>query len=189
MGVTRGICAEGDNKKDGETEEKKQSLGEIALTGFDTDKDGKISLHEILDQVNKNKDGANHPDLQGWTEGFKQADADKDMHLNAEELEYLFTHAKKEHKDELTSAIEDSTKSVMESFDTDKDGKISLMEFTERMNTKPEIANQPQFQGWNKGFKDADVDKDMHLNADELKSLLAKVMNEEHKEHPLHDEV
>merc|ERR1712072_1565769 len=65
---------------------------------------------------------------KGWHQGFKEADADKDMHLNAEELEFLFHNAKKQHRDELVEAIEESAKSVLEGWDTDKDGKISLME-------------------------------------------------------------
>jgi len=167
---------------------KSKTLGEIALEGFDTDKDGKISLHELLERVHANQEVANHPDLQGWSQGFKEADADKDMHLNAEELEFLFTNAKKQHRDELVQGIEDSSKAVLEGWDTDKDGRISLLELTERMHNNPDAANQLEFKGWHDGFKEADVDKDMRLDADELRSLLTKFANEEHKGYPLHDE-
>merc|ERR1719191_632116 len=167
----------------------KKSLGEIAMNGFDTDKDGKISLHELLEKVQANQEVANHPEVQGWTQGFKEADKDKDMHLNAEELENLFISAKKQHKDELVQGIEESSKAILEGWDTDKDGKVSLLEFTEKMHNNPEAAMQPEFKGWHEGFKEADVDKDMHLNADELKSLLIRVVNDEHKDHPLHEDL
>jgi Ca2+-binding EF-hand superfamily protein len=168
---------------------KKKTLGEIALEGFDDDKDGQISLHELLEHVHANPEVANHPDFKGWNDGFKQADANKDMHLNAEELENLFTNAKKEHKDELTKGIEDSVKSILEGWDTNKDGQLSLMEFTEHMQNNPDAAKHPSFKGWHAGFKEADVNKDMHLTTDELTSLLTKVVNDEHKDHPLHDEM
>lgn len=191
--ITRGAFAEeaaqdAAGSKEAAQEEQK-TLGQIALEGFDTDKDGKISLHELLEKVHANQEVANHPELQGWNQGFKEADADKDMHLNAEELEYLFTHAKKQHRDELVQGIEESSKAILEGWDTDKDGKISLMEFTEHMHNNPEVANNPEFKGWHDGFKEADVDKDMHLTADELKSLLTKFANEENKGYPLHDEM
>jgi Ca2+-binding EF-hand superfamily protein len=168
---------------------KKKTLGEIALEGFDDDKDGQISLHELLEHVHANPDVANHPDFKGWNDGFKQADVNKDMHLNAEELENLFTNAKKEHKDELTKGIEDSVKSILEGWDTNKDGQLSLMEFTEHMQNNPDAAKHPSFKGWHAGFKEADVNKDMHLTTDELTALLAKVVNDEHQDHPLHDEM
>jgi Ca2+-binding EF-hand superfamily protein len=184
-----GVCAEEKAPPAQESPPEQKSLGAATLEAFDNDKDGQLSLQELLDHVQHKQDVANHPDVKGWHQGFKEADANKDMHLNAEELEFLFTNAKKQHRDELVEAIEESSKSVLEGWDTDKDGKISLMELLEHTHANAELANHPHFEGWQKGFKEADLDKDMHLDANELKGLLTHFANSEHEGHPLHDDL
>merc|ERR1719333_954366 len=168
---------------------KKKTLGELALEGFDDDKDGQISLHELLEHTHGNPELEGRDDLKGWNEGFKKADVNKDMHLDAEELENLFTNAKKELKDDFAKGIEESAKKILDGWDTDKDGQLSLMEFTDHIAKNPDAANHPQFKGWHAGFKEADANSEMHLDMAELTSLLTKVVKDDHKGHPLHDEM
>lgn len=177
---------DGDRLMEDMTEQEEMSLGAIALAGFDKNKDGRISLGELLDHVNANRQALNHPDLQGWREGFKEADQDGDLHLDAEELDYLFGHAQKEHKEELLEEIEKTFKKIMDEWDTDKDFKISLMEVFEHAQTIPLFADHPDLMG---AFKKADADKDLFLNVEELRGLLTKVMNDDFKDHPLHTDL
>mmetsp|Transcript_56152 Transcript_56152/g.97433 ORF Transcript_56152/g.97433 Transcript_56152/m.97433 type:complete len:211 (+) Transcript_56152:1-633(+) len=55
-----------------------------ALENFDEDKDGKLSMEELEKILDSGTP------LPGWRNGFKEADADNDGHLNSEELAYLF---------------------------------------------------------------------------------------------------
>lgn len=152
-----------------------QSNVEIALAGFDADKDGKISMEELTDRVGASQDPTNSAAVQGWIQGFTGADADNDQHLDAEELATLFANANAQQAE----GFEESAQSMLAEFDADKDGMISLMEFTDQLTGESALTSSPAFRDWHANFKEADKNSDMQLNFDELKSLLAKAREKE----------
>jgi Ca2+-binding EF-hand superfamily protein len=159
--------------------ESEASTAATILDGFDTDKDGKISLQELLDHVGDNKEV--HAAFAGWQDGFTEADKDQDGHLNADELTDLIAHISREDQHELVHESEASTAlTILDGFDTDKDGKISMKELLDHVGDKADT--HAAFKGWQDGFKEADVDNDGHLNADELTDLIAHISREDQHE-------
>mmetsp|Transcript_13547 Transcript_13547/g.23579 ORF Transcript_13547/g.23579 Transcript_13547/m.23579 type:complete len:271 (-) Transcript_13547:336-1148(-) len=149
-------------------DESEATMASSMMDGFDTNKDGKISFQELSDHVGDNAG------FEGWQAGFKEADVDKDGHLTPAELASLLTHATQPEKEALVDESEKTiAQSVMDGFDTDKDGKLSLMELIEHIGSDKEI--QAAFQGWETGFKEADADNDEHLSTDELQHFFAHV--------------
>mmetsp|Transcript_114315 Transcript_114315/g.202613 ORF Transcript_114315/g.202613 Transcript_114315/m.202613 type:complete len:113 (-) Transcript_114315:66-404(-) len=73
--------------------------------------------------------------------------------------------------------------SMMDGFDTNKDGKISLQELEEKIGAKGGPA-AGAFKGWQTGFNEADADSDGYLTADELASWFQLI-----SEKPKHDEM
>lgn len=79
---------------------KKQTtmIAASILQGLDSNGDGKISLQELLNNLN---DGHHqHPAFRGWHKGFKEADADNDMHLTVDELASLLMQTDLMHNEE-----------------------------------------------------------------------------------------
>merc|ERR1711879_939260 len=58
------------------------------MDNLDANGDGKVSLQELVS--NLKDEHHTHPDFKGWHAGFKEADADNDMHLTIKELAHLF---------------------------------------------------------------------------------------------------
>mmetsp|Transcript_157614 Transcript_157614/g.302557 ORF Transcript_157614/g.302557 Transcript_157614/m.302557 type:complete len:485 (+) Transcript_157614:108-1562(+) len=165
-----------------EEEEEGMDTDELAgsiMEGFDSNKDGKISLYELMDHVGD----AHHsmPEFEGWHEGFSQADDDGDMHLTIEELSTLLKNVGNQET-EMKISDEKSrhaaiAASIMDGLDSNGDGKIGLQELLS--NLKDEHHHAPEFKGWHKGFQQADADHDMHLTVDELANLLMAANEEE----------
>jgi len=152
-------------------ESEKETADNIML-GFDLDKNGEISLEELLSHVGDEKNL--HASFDGWKEGFREADIDKNGALNKEELAHLLHEVSRSEQHDLLHASElEVARQVMDGMDTDKDGKLSLKELTEHV----------QSQGFEKrdqgaaiqGFTEADADKDQHLTVEELAHLLRRV--------------
>jgi Ca2+-binding EF-hand superfamily protein len=142
------------------------------MLGFDTNKDGKISLNELLEHV-KGNDNL-HAAFAGWQDGFKEADADNDGHLDNHELSSLLNRVSRQNQEELVDESEESiAESVMKGWDSDKDGRLTLAELHQHVGDNEEI--HAAFAGWKDGFGQADVDKDGYLTIAELSSLLNRV--------------
>mmetsp|Transcript_33896 Transcript_33896/g.59775 ORF Transcript_33896/g.59775 Transcript_33896/m.59775 type:complete len:771 (+) Transcript_33896:79-2391(+) len=156
--------------------QSQQSMVESVRSGFDADKDGKISMKELLDHVGSKSDMQGF--IQGWQDGFKEADANKDGHLDDAELADLLSHVTKQERHKLVEESEETAATVMEGFDADKDGKISLAEL------EAKAGRSGDFQGWEEGFREADADSDGYLTARELASWLKLI-----SEAPKHDEM
>lgn len=157
-------------------EAKDKTLGQVAMENFDTDKDGKISLQELLDHVHS-KPAKQQAAFKGWIQGFKQADKDNDMHLTEEELDVLLANEKKDHKEDYADWLDGYAKKATEAWDEDKDGKISFMELTEHMVKNPTKQMHIGSKKMTENFKDADVDSDLHLDAEELKTFISHMNN------------
>jgi len=156
-------------------EESEMEVAHSVMAGFDTDKDGEISLKELLDHVGENKEV--QAAFQGWQEGFQHADSDGNGRLNIQELATLLESVSRDNQHDLVHTSErEVAAQVMDGFDTDKDGKISLMELLDHLGDK---AMHSSFEGWRDGFKQADADKDQHLDLDELTTLLEHVSRED----------
>mmetsp|Transcript_84084 Transcript_84084/g.132387 ORF Transcript_84084/g.132387 Transcript_84084/m.132387 type:complete len:850 (-) Transcript_84084:52-2601(-) len=156
-------------------EESEIEVAHSVMAGFDTDKDGEISLKELLDHVGENKEV--QAAFQGWQEGFQHADSDGNGRLNIQELATLLESVSRDNQHDLVHTSErEVAMQVMDGFDTDKDGKISLMELLDHLGDK---AMHASFEGWRDGFKQADADKDQHLDLDELTTLLEHVSRED----------
>lgn len=148
------------------------------LQGFDSNKDGQIELKELLARVGDMKA---HAAFEGWTSGFHLADDDQNGKLDLEELTFLLKHVSSMDQHDLVSKSEDSqdtAASVMERFDANKDGKISLAEL------EAKAGKSDDFQGWQEGFKEADSDEDGYLTSQEVASWLKRVA-----EAPKRDEI
>jgi Ca2+-binding EF-hand superfamily protein len=159
-------------------EESEQSTTGTVLDGFDRDKDGEISIQELLGHVGDNKDL--EAAFKGWEKGFAEADADGNGKLSADELNGLISHASRKDKKKLVKSSEDEkAKRVMEGFDTDQDGKVSMKELMDHVGGGDVDA---AFEGWDQGFKQADLDHDGHLTLEELSSLISHVSGADQRE-------
>merc|ERR1719401_2874467 len=153
-------------------EESDLGVAESIMDGFDSDKNGMISMGELLEHIGDNE--AVNAAFQGWQQGFMEADANKDGQLSVKELSSLLQRVSRKDKHKL---VEDSetevAASVMDGFDSDRNGKISMRELLNRIGDNEEV--QAAFKGWQQGFVEADVDKDGQLDGKELSSLLKRV--------------
>mmetsp|Transcript_79778 Transcript_79778/g.145854 ORF Transcript_79778/g.145854 Transcript_79778/m.145854 type:complete len:668 (-) Transcript_79778:43-2046(-) len=163
-------------------EDSEVSVAASIMDGFDSDRDGKISLNELLDRMgppgNPTQDAYVHAAFEGWQAGFLAADIDKDGKLSQEELASLLAHVSRQEQHQMVQESEKSVaESIMDGFDLDKDGKISLTELLNQVGDSPDL--QVAFKGWQAGFLDADVDQDGHLTVEELASLLDRVSRQD----------
>merc|ERR1712181_10715 len=101
-----------------------------------------------------------HAAFEGWTEGFEMADLDKDGHLTLAELSSLLKKVSTKDQTKIVQDVDATTASLLQGFDTDKDGKVSMEEIMKAAGVKEEFVKE--------GFVKADVDKDGGLNAEEL---------------------
>jgi Ca2+-binding EF-hand superfamily protein len=153
-------------------EESNEEVSSQIMLGFDTNKDGKISLNELLEHV-KGNDNL-HAAFAGWQDGFKEADADNDGHLDNHELASLLNRVSRKNQEELVDESEESiAESVMKGWDTNKDGRLTLAELHQHVGDNKEV--HAAFKGWQEGFDAADVDKNGYLTIPELSSLLNRV--------------
>jgi Ca2+-binding EF-hand superfamily protein len=149
------------------------------MQGFDIDKDGKISMKELLYHVRgRNVDAG----FKGWENGFRQADKDRDGHLNQDELRSLIAHVSRPDQQYLMKESEKAAVSMLNGLDTDGNGKISLEEIQARMGSKDRKNANIAFKGWMQGFQEADVDGDRELDVEELTSFYERLSAPRHEE-------
>lgn len=145
------------------------SLASI-LKEFDSDSNSQVSMKEIL--PGEGAEGHLSALFEYWKNSFADADANNDGQLAAREFAYFLKHLSREQVEELHDPIE----SIMKRFDTDMDGRISLVELLYHAGYEPESGHlSGVLQDWKAGFKDADVDNDRHLSAHEFVQLLDNV--------------
>jgi Ca2+-binding EF-hand superfamily protein len=160
--------------------ESEDEVAASVMDGFDSNRNGKLSMRELLDHVGDNKEL--NAAFEGWQQGFREADVDKDGQLSIKELSALLQRVSRKDQHELVDHSEmEIASSVMDGFDTDKNGQISLQELLDHTHAdKNEV--QAAFKGWQQGFVEADTDKNGQLNLKELASLLHRVSRkEQHK--------
>merc|ERR1719183_1714529 len=146
------------------------------MAGFDSDRNGKISMRELLDHVGDKKEM--HAAFKGWQQGFMEADANEDGQLSLKELSSLLQRVSRQNQQQLVEESEDEVAaSVMAGFDSDRNGKISMRELLDRVGDNKEM--QAAFKGWQQGFMEADADKDGQLSLKELSSLLQRVSRQD----------
>jgi len=128
---------------------RKRIVARYHIHDWDSDKDGKISVSELVEDKSK-------PPLSELKARFKLADVSKDGKLNEYELRSFLYPAT---SDKMVVSL---VGLLVKSKDTDSDGMLSLHEFL----------------GWNGGdaegqaaFKNLDRDGDKKLSAEELKTL------------------
>merc|ERR1712070_1237336 len=148
-------------------EQKAQDAAKILMTDHDTDKDGKLSLVEIVDVREDNKEESEHY--------FAEADANKDGFLDADELPKFLQALHQPHK-----KGGDDAATMLADHDTDKDGKLSLAEIVDdREDTKEE---NEIF------FAEADANKDGFLDLEEIPKLLEAIHRPHKTVHALEEE-
>jgi len=148
----------------------------------------------------RNEDAAVFTNLKGL---FAKADADADGHVSAAEVPNLMklfqaSEASEEEKgEEGEEGAEEEEKAetpetFLQDYDEDKDGNISMLEFTggdleqkdmTEIEKKEDAATLTNLKGL---FTKADADKDGHVSAAEVASLMklqqASEASEEHDE-------
>lgn len=176
------------------------------LVELDVDKDGKVSLEEHLKDIHNQHDGGNELEMEELenikgheAEKFKAADTNGDGHLDKDELPSLFFPEHHEGVMDVTVA------QTMRKRDTNKDGKLSVLEFwhhdnsTEADLSKDEKADFAKLDADSSGFVDpkelrawesgsfhtedimtklvelADKDTDKHITADEMAKAAGKI--------------
>lgn len=126
-------------RKQKEEEDPHNQMASQLMRGFDANQDGKISLQELMEHVGEE----HHQAYKGWHTGFRQADADRDMHLTTEELADLLKAATNDEEQEEPvlqrprkeqNPHAQAAKSIMQTLDANRDGKISLQELMSVLN-------------------------------------------------------
>jgi len=160
--------------------ESEKSVVRTMMKAFDADRDKHVSMKELMEHVGGSSEVQAF--VEGWKGGFREADADFDGLLDAEEMGSLVTHVTRKHRSKLLEEAEATAAQVVDGFDADKDGKISLKELQAKVKVNgPTIGG---FKGWQAGFKEADKDKDGQLTAEELATWFKSI-----GEPPKHDEM
>merc|ERR1712139_602546 len=102
------------------------------MSGFDSDRNGQISMRELLDHVGDKK--AVNAAFKGWQQGFMEADANKDGQLSLKELSSLLQRVSRKDQQQLVEESEDEVAaSVMSGFDSDRNGQISMRELLDHV--------------------------------------------------------
>merc|ERR1719401_510596 len=108
-------------------EDSETEVAASVMDGFDSNRNGKISMRELLDHVGDNKEV--QAAFKGWQQGFVEADVDKDGQLSLKELTSLLQKVSRKEQQKLVEESEDEVvASVMDGFDSDRNGKISMRE-------------------------------------------------------------
>jgi len=161
-----------------ESEAQAEAMAVSMMSGLDADKDGKMSVDELthtlaLAKHHAGDDPETTREWHAWLKGFNEADANKDLHLNIEELAYLLKHVSKHEGEKL---FDDSLDSVMSGFDSNKDGKVDLKEILKHSEIKEysELVDEIA-----KAFLTADKDKDRLLDREEMGQLLKHITKDE----------
>merc|ERR1719188_124817 len=144
----------------------KKDIGSV-LEEMDTDKDGKLSLPELLkdmeqwgegEEDKKERDGR----IELETQKFKIADENGDGFLEIKELPSLF------YPETHDGVLQITAQSTLQSKDTDGDGKLTPKEFWEGdVADSEDLAISEEEQS---DFKKLDLDGDGKLDLRELKS-------------------
>merc|ERR1712216_604016 len=121
------------------------------LADHDTDKDGKLSFAEIVDD--------REDEQEEIKKIFTEADANSDGFLDLDELPKFVA---------AMQADDPHPSAIIADHDTDKDGKLSLAEILDDAENEKE----PK-EAINKFFKEADADGGGLLDADEVPKLVA----------------
>jgi Ca2+-binding EF-hand superfamily protein len=169
------------SRKDQQTlvEESEDEVAASILAGFDSDRNGKISMNELLDHIGGNREV--QAAFKGWEQGFQEADADIDGELDVKELSSLLQRVSRKDQQKLVEESEDEVAaSVLAGFDSDRNGQISMRELVDRIGGNKEV--NAAFKGWQQGFMEADANKDGQLNVKELSSLLQRVSRKDQEE-------
>jgi Ca2+-binding EF-hand superfamily protein len=163
-------------------DESEESIAEAVMRGWDTNKDGKLTLAELHAHVGDNEKV--HAAFQGWQEGFETADVDKDGALTIEELASLLSRVSNKDQHQVVQDVDATTQSLLQGFDADHDGKVSLEEIMKHVGKLPAKSVGNMLSSVKEGFAQADKDKDGGLDATELAHLLHAL-----NERPKHDEM
>jgi len=148
------------------------------LEEIDTDKDGKLSLQEHLNDIVNQAEGGDEAEQKELehkklveTNKYKAADTNGDGMLGAEEIPAIFypeTHA---------AVLDVTVQETMRLKDQDGDGMLSAKEFWE---FRPEDSDQDQVSEEEmKDFNTLDKDKSGTLSQDELKAWESGIFHTE----------
>jgi len=167
------------------------------LQEMDGDKDGKLSIEEVLADfghlIEDDKAQERHIELE--KQKFKAADINSDGFLSAEEIPAVVS------PESHSGVLDIVTKDAMAEKDTDGDGKLSFKEFYEGEISEDDfkkldadgdgVISLEELKPWEGGMlhaqesikrilEIADKDKDMHLTADELHEAMEKINGDEY---------
>jgi len=155
----------------------------VVMKGFDTDSDGKVRFKEVIHKSDMLKsDQATRAKLMNK---FLASDANKDKSLDQKELGHLLKHLSKKDAEALFNPLEH----IHKTFDTDKDGSMSVDELSamlaQGIEQTGEDETKHELRDLLDGLKNADnKDKDPELKLKELNELLkhASHLHEESEE-------
>jgi len=148
------------------------------LEEIDTDKDGKLSLQEHLNDIHNQAEGGDEAEQKELeqrklveTNKFKAADVNGDGILGPEEIPAIFYP--ETHPEVLAVTVQET----MRQKDYDGDGVLTAKEFWE---FRPEDSDQDQVSEEEmKDFETLDKDKSGTLNLDELKAWESGIFHTE----------
>ncbi|CAE7632717.1 RCN3 [Symbiodinium sp. KB8] len=147
------------------------------LDEIDTDKDGKLSLQEHLNDLHSQADGGDEEELKELerrkaieTEKFLAADEDKDQALNAKEVASLF------YPETNPAVLDVVVRDTMKMKDADGDGVLTPKEFWEfgEEDLEDQLSEEEVSD-----FKKLDKDGNGVLNLEELKAWESGVFHTE----------
>lgn len=143
---------------------------EWLMKEFDVDEDGKVAFYEIL--PGEGVEAYLGTMFPYWKDGFKAADLDKDGYLSASEFASFLKRLSKEQVEEFFDPVE----SIMNTFDNDKDGKLTIQELLQHAEYDSDDASAASMsQGWANSYHAADADKDGLLSTEEVVVFLNRV--------------
>merc|ERR1719424_874344 len=148
--MQRAFRAIGLKKRDG----SKITVDQEMFNSFDTNKDGKVSLAEIEAELNANwvfdpakwaASQERHSKID-MSKVFKQFDTDSDGVLDIREMQRAFRAIGLKKRDGSKMEVD---LEMFNSFDTNKDGKVSLAEFEANLKDKTRAKIEAEINsGW-----------------------------------------